>query len=121
VKKWLLLLVAAGVLVVMGCATPNTKVHKLLLGMTTNDVLKVMGKPFSVRASKVYENGETTVIWEYIAPIFSMAIISDDYNKRYWIIFENEKMVQWGEPGDLTGTDQESKAIKEYYNKKLVR
>ncbi len=107
----------------MGCSTPSDHVNKVKLGMTGDDVRKVMGPPFDIRASKTYDTGETAEVWEYIAPVFSLSIFSDKYDKTYWIFFENGKVVQWGVPGDFSGADQyyDKQSIKDYYNKKLMR
>ena len=83
-----------------------------------------MGPPYTIRASKKYENGETSAVWEYIAPVFSAAAFSDKYDKTYWVIFENGKVVQWGEPGDFSGSEKSSEGdnvlIKDYFNKKII-
>jgi hypothetical protein len=84
-------------LVLIGCSTPASRVKRLQLGMTPDQVRKEIGSPYTVRASKVYEDGKTAEVWEYIAHI---AI----YPKDYWLMFENGKLVQWGEPGDFSGT-----------------
>lgn len=92
--RWLL-----AVLYVVGlaaCSTPATKVKMLRLGMAPDEVKKSMGEPFAVRASKVFADGQTTEVWEYL-PGFSLN------PKTYWVFFENGKVVQWGEPGDFSG------------------
>jgi len=91
--------------------------------MTPDQVRKIMGDPYTVRAAKTYEGGETAEIWEYIAPVFSAAAFSDKYDKSYWVFFQNGKVVQWGEPGDFSGTDSATGVmlVKDFYNKKLMR
>lgn len=124
-KKMLLvttLLVAA---FCSGCmTTPSAHIDQLELGMTPDQVKKIMGPPFTVRASKQYENGETSAVWEYIAPVFSSAAFSDKYDKDYWIMFENNKVVQWGQPGDFSGEKSSSEGdnvlVKDYFNKKII-
>ncbi len=121
------ILVAALLLAVFcsGCVsrTPSARISQLQLGMSPDQVTKIMGQPFAIRASKQYENGETMSVWEYIAPIFSSAAFADEYDKDYWIVFENNKVVQWGEPGDFSGTDTLSGTVpvKDYYNKKIIK
>jgi len=97
-----------------GCTTPSRYVSELRLGMTPDEVLDVMGEPFAIRAAKVYENEEWQEAWEYIPPVFSVAGFADRYDKTYWLIFQNGKLVQWGEPLDLTGetSAQESETQK---------
>jgi outer membrane protein assembly factor BamE (lipoprotein component of BamABCDE complex) len=115
------LLVAA---ICSGCrTTPSDHIGQIQLGMDQDQVKKIMGPPFTVRASKLYENNETSQVWEYIAPVWSLAIFSDKYDKTFWVVFENGKVVQWGEPGDFSGTDTISGTVpvKDYYNKKTTR
>ena len=107
-----------------GCqTTPSAHIAQLELGMGPDQVKKVMGEPFTIRAAKQYENGESTAVWEYIAPVFSSAAFSDKYDKTYWIIFENGKVVQWGEPGDFSGADTATGNVltKDYFNKKIIK
>ncbi len=96
-----------------GCSTSNVNVSKLKLGMTPDEVIKQIGKPYTIRAAKVYVDNEWTELWEYLPPVFTW------HPKTYWIFFENGKVVQWGEPGDFsTGTE---KAAGEYSGQKKVR
>lgn len=125
-KTRALLLFLAGVVcagLMAGCSTPSSHVHRLRLNMTPEEVLKAMGRPFTVRAAKTYEGGEVAEVWEYMPPLFSMALIMDRYDKNYWLFFENGQLVQWGEPGDYSGTDSVTgeMAIKDFTNKKIGR
>lgn len=95
------------VLVSLGCSTPASRVKNLQLGMTPDQVRKEVGTPFTVRAAKVYDDGRTTEVWEYIARV---AI----YPKDYWVMFENGKVVQWGEPGDFSSTTVKNPPVNEY-------
>lgn len=124
VKKALLVAALLVAVFCSGCmTTPSTHISQIQLGMGPDQVTKIMGPPFTVRASKQYENGETTAVWEYIAPVFSSAAFSDKYDKTYWIMFENNKVVQWGEPGDFSGTDTITGTVpvNDYFNKKIVK
>lgn len=85
------------------CAIPAKHVKNLRLGMLPEEVLEVMGEPFTVRAAKVYEEEQWQECWEYIPPVFSVAGIAERYDKMFWLSFENGKLVQWGEPGDFSG------------------
>ncbi|MFH0953353.1 MAG: hypothetical protein V1873_03385 [Verrucomicrobiota bacterium] len=116
----LLLVLVSGL---AGCATPAERVGELRLGDTPDDVLHKMGSPFTIRAAKIYENSETAEVWEYMPPILSWAILLDRYDKDYWVIFENGKVVQWGEPGDFSGQSSISGdvPVNDYFNKKLLR
>lgn len=97
----------------MGCATRNVDMAKIRLGMSPEEVAKQVGKPYTVRAGKVYEDGQWTEVWEYIPPALTW------YPKTYWIFFENGKVVQWGEPGDFLGTT--GSTVGEYVNQKRTR
>ena len=124
VKKALLVAALLVAVYCSGCmTTPSAHISKIQLGMDADQVKKIMGPPFTVRAAKQYENNETMAVWEYIAPVFSSAAFSDKYDKTYWIMFENGKVVQWGEPGDFSGTDTISGAVpvKDYFNKKIIK
>lgn len=103
-----LLVIAVGFLVA-GCASPAKRVKLLKLGMSPDEVREQMGDPYTVRAAKIYENGEWTQIWEYQAPPFSVN------PKNFWMYFENGKLVQWGEPGDFTGSAEQ---VQEYSEQK---
>jgi hypothetical protein len=83
-----------------------------------------MGRPYAVRASKMYRDGNFMEVWEYIPSVFSVALFADRYDKVYWIIFDGGKVVQWGEPGDLTGTPTvvaEDAVVTEYIDEKRLR
>jgi len=88
--------------IITGCSTPDRYVSDLRLGMTYDEVKEVMGRPFAVRAAKMFEGEEWTDVWEYKPPIFSLAAVTEKYDREYWITFENGRVVQWGEPGDFT-------------------
>jgi len=92
---------------VSGCSTPAARIKNIQLGMTPEEVLKSVGSPYTKRAGKVYEDGRTTEVWEYIAKI---AV----FPKDYWIYFENNRVVQWGEPGDFSGLTQKDSPVSEY-------
>ena len=123
-KKALLVVALLVAVICSGCrTTPSFYIGKIQLGMDPDQVTKIMGSPFTIRASKQYENGETAAVWEYIAPIFSYAAFDDKYDKTYWVIFENGKVVQWGEPGDFSGeaTATGNVLTKDYFNKKIIK
>jgi hypothetical protein len=98
--------------VLTGCSSVN--VGKLQLGMEPEAVQEAIGKPYTIRAAKVYPgNDEWAEIWEYLPPVFTLN------PKTYWIYFENGKVVQWGEPGDFSGG--KVTAVKEYNPNKSAR
>ena len=95
------------------CASWNVEVSKLQLGMEPEAVREAIGKPFTIRAAKVYEGDEWSEVWEYLPPAFTWT------PKTYWVYFENGKVVQWGEPGDFSGSS--ASAVKEYNANKSAR
>lgn len=97
----------AMVVVLVGCASPARKIKDVRLGMTPDEVLDVMGKPTTIRAAKVYEDGQTQQIWEYIQ---RFALEPRDF----WIFLENDKVVQWGYPGDFAGKSGQKVPVEEY-------
>lgn len=113
-KSILLVLVALFAVPLCGCISRNVKVSRLSLGMGPEEVVETIGRPFAIRASKVYaESGETAQVWEYLPPIITAN------PKVYWLYFENDKLVQWGEPGDFSGSP--AAAVKEYNPNKSAR
>lgn len=110
-KPSVLVMIVLTAVMVAGCKLPARHVKDLRLGMTPDEVLDVMGKPYTIRAAKVFEDGQTQECWEYLS---RLALVPKDY----WIYFENGKMVQWGEPGDFAGRTgvvpvEEYKAVKD--------
>ncbi|HMP74787.1 MAG TPA: outer membrane protein assembly factor BamE [Kiritimatiellia bacterium] len=102
------------VLALVGCGTPAPKIKKLRLGMTPDEVRDELGKPSTIRAAKVYEDGQTQQVWEYLSGI---AINP----KNYWVFFENDRVVQWGEPGDFAGKSGAAVPVAEYKSIKQAR
>lgn len=100
-------LAAGAACLLVACATPAARIRHIQLGMTPDQVREKVGDPYTTRAGKVYEDGRTTEVWEYIA---KLAI----YPKDYWVYFENGKVVQWGEPGDFSGQTQTDAPLSEY-------
>ena len=108
--------IVAGLALALGlsaCASWNVDVSKLQLGMEPEAVREAIGKPFTIRAAKVYEGDEWSEVWEYLPPMFTWT------PKTYWVYFENGKVVQWGEPGDFSGAP--AGAVREYNANKTAR
>lgn len=96
------------VLVAVGCSTPAKKVKDMQLGMTPGEVENIMGKPNTIRASKVYVDGQISSVWEYHPRFF-------EFNpKTFWVTFQNDRVVQWGEPGDWAGKSGKSVPVDDY-------
>ena len=103
---WIVLVVALSGFVI-GCTSPSQKVKDLSLGMTPEDVKDEIGDPYTVRAAKVYEDGQSTEIWEYRTS-FGFG------PQAYWVYFENGRVVQWGQPGDFAGKAGDKVPVDEY-------
>lgn len=108
-KNWTMLLISGVLLGAVGCSSiPAKKISGVELGMTPSEVKDVMGEPTMVRASKVYDDGQTGTVWEYSPAWF-------EFNPRgFWITFRNERVVQWGEPGDWAGKSGGSVPVEDY-------
>ncbi len=93
-----------------GCRTgfvhPMKKVERLQLGMSPAEVRDEIGRPYSIRSAKLFENEETTMIWEYWPPFLS------GNQSKIHVYFENGVMVQWGQPGDFNTA--RSGGLREY-------
>jgi hypothetical protein len=81
------------------CASWNVDVSRLQLGMEPEAVREAIGKPFSpsarprcTRAKSFPKSGNICRRPSRGRP------------KTYWVYFENGKVVQWGEPGDFSGS-----------------
>jgi len=102
------LMIVLVVLTVSGCSSPSKKIKGMQLGMTPDEVREEMGEPKTIRASKVFDDGQVTEVWEY-PPRFL------EFNPRtFWIYFENRKVVQWGQPGDFAGKSGLNVPVDEY-------
>ncbi|HMO51074.1 MAG TPA: hypothetical protein PKE26_07545 [Kiritimatiellia bacterium] len=108
-------MVALVMVLAVGCTTPAKKIKEIRLGMTPEEVLDVMDKPFTIRAAKVFQDGYTTEVWEYQPRFFEVN------PKVFWIYFENAKVVQWGEPGDFAGKSGRAVPVDEYKPFKSTR
>jgi hypothetical protein len=110
-------------LLLTACATHSRNVSNLRLGMTPEEALDEMGRPYAIRSSKVFRDGTFTEVWEYIPGVFSVALFADRYDKSYWLVFDNGKLVQWGEPGDFTGSTSAptTPAVTEYVPERRTR
>ena len=113
--KCFIKLICAGVLAfAAGCSSPADKIVNMRLGMTPDEVMDTMDEPTTIRAAKVYEDGQTQQIWEYK---HSFALEPKDF----WIFFENEKVVQWGQPGDFAGKTGQKVPVDEYRSVRQAR
>ncbi len=115
-KKTVLLLTVLSVCgLLTGCASPAKRIKGIELGMSPKKVREKMGEPYTIRAAKVYENGQWMQTWEYISSPLS-------FNpKTFWLFFENDKLVQWGQPGDFSGKSGANVPVSEYTDQKAIK
>lgn len=116
-KVLFLALGAISVVMLVGCSTPAQRVSNLRLGMTPDEVYEEMGRPYAVRSAKLFADGTFQEVWEYIPSIFSVALFADRYDKTFWMHFDDGRLVQWGEPGDMTGSstiDADEARVQEF-------
>jgi len=107
--KWVSVFLAMMVLAAVGCSSiPAKNVANLSLGMTPAEVTAVMGEPYTIRAAKIYDDGSSTIVWEYTPRFFEIN------PKSFWVQFVDNKVVQWGEPGDFAGKSGKSVPVGDY-------
>jgi len=119
VKKWTIVCVLIfSAAVLSACSTPSQRIAGLRLGMSSDEVMDTMGRPYAIRAAKLFDEGNFQEVWEYIPSVFSVALFADRYDKDYWIYFNDGRLVQWGEPADFTGatstTSTDRPAVQEF-------
>jgi outer membrane protein assembly factor BamE (lipoprotein component of BamABCDE complex) len=106
-KKLLILIIA---ILVSGCATTSAvKFSQLQMGMSKEEVRKILGNPYLYRGAK---DGQE--VWEY-------TIYAPNYPKTnpwtsnitYWVTFIDNKLVFYGQPGDFgtSGPDTKKEII----------
>ena len=110
-KKMNVKFLLAGLLVIMlvGCASmsideQNKRLSRLELGMTKEQVLKIMPGGTAPRGPKLYPNGPVTVL-EYKAGTYAPFDFSADFDtgmitQTTWLYFYNGKLIHWGGPED---------------------
>jgi len=107
-KKSAIVLMLTIISLSVGCTHPMRKLDRLQLGMSPDEVREQMGKPYAPRSAKVFKDEQTTFIWEYWPPILTFN------EQKIHLYFENDRLVQWGVPGDFgTGTGSRVTEYKE--------
>lgn len=89
------LLCIALLLLLPACARSTARLGKLDIGMEKPEVLAVMGKPDVVRAKVPLKDGNNLEVWEY-------SLTSMRHAGNYVLYFYEDRLAQWGEPGDFT-------------------
>jgi len=87
-------------LLLPACARTTARLERLELGMTQEEVREAMGKPNAVRGNVPLKNGETLEVWEYILAYYATEMYGVGH--PYVLYFYQDRLAQWGEPGDFT-------------------
>jgi hypothetical protein len=69
------------------------------LGMTEEEVRKVLGSPADVIGSRYYKGDHVIKVLQYIEAKFTLDT-HDVLMKNFYLYFLDGKLVQWGRPGD---------------------
>ncbi len=70
------------------------------LGITESEVRGLLGPPGDVIGSRLYDGGHVVKVLQYLEAEFSYDFSQDRLNKNYYLYFLDDKLVQWGRPGD---------------------
>ena len=73
---------------------------KISLGMGEKKARKTLGEPAGVIGSRYYEGEHVIKVLQYLEAEFSYTGDKDRLKKDYYLYFLDDKLVQWGCPGD---------------------
>ena len=73
---------------------------KISLGMSEKEVRKILAEPADVIGARYYEGGHVIKVLQYLEAEFSYDFTPDRLKKNYYLYFLDDKLVQWGRPGD---------------------
>jgi len=84
-------------LFITSCAHTYGRIEldRLKLGMTKQEVRNELGRPFNVIGSMAFPEGLLEV-WEYRR----YHLWYDYLEEQYWLYFFDDRLEQWGRPGD---------------------
>lgn len=86
-------------LLIIGCTATAYKLNHLEIGMTKNEALSIMGKEGVSRAATIDSLGNKIEVWEY--ELYNTKHDAEiGYETTYWLRFSNDRLTQWGQPGD---------------------
>ncbi|MGB4848514.1 MAG: hypothetical protein WBP41_11380 [Saprospiraceae bacterium] len=94
-KKLLTLVIAISIL--SSCASwKSINLFNLKIGMTKSEVVQAIGKnPDNLIGAKQYPDGTVEVL-QYSR----RGVWYGELQEMYWLYFFNDKLIQWGRPGD---------------------
>ncbi len=97
-KKMLLIAILA--LLVSSCATSRVKLETLRLGMTKDQVVASIGKPYAARSAKLNPvDKKTYETWEYRHTEYDPIWLTPTHN-QYFVIFRDGIVAEWKGAGD---------------------
>jgi len=73
---------------------------KVTVGMSEEEVRNILGEPADVIGSRFYEENHIIKVLQYLEAEFSYWGTHDRLKKNYYLYFLDNKLVQWGRPGD---------------------
>lgn len=93
------------------------KLENVMIGMTKNEVINILGSPSVKRGAQVDSFGNNVEVFEYLVDTKStgqfigeiiLSVLSfglgatfiEDLVHTYWLYFQNDKLVQWGKAND---------------------
>jgi len=90
-------------LLLLGCGAFRSNFNFIELGMTKEEVVKVLGRPKERKAKQDLEILEYHDFWAHnpFRPSSS----------KYWVFFKNDELIQWGKIGDF-GTKKQKQQYK---------
>jgi hypothetical protein len=92
----LLLIISVFVISCQGKPFHAIRLDKLQIEMTKEQVSQELGSPYNMIGSKKFPKGLIEV-WEYRKYSW---MDQRDLDEIYWLYFLNNKLEQWGRPGD---------------------
>ncbi len=78
-----------------GYPIEQLRLYNIEIGMAKGKVIENLGEPYNVIGSKTFESGIVEV-WEYRRYEPGSWVLKE----TYWVYFLNDKLAQWGRPGD---------------------
>ena len=83
----------------LSCAPSRSTLKQISLGITKEEVIKVMGDPSAVRVSIINKFGQAVEILEYRVLKKGKALdIARWDTSPYWFYIVDRKLVRWGNP-----------------------
>ncbi|MGB1214615.1 MAG: hypothetical protein ACPG4X_14720 [Pikeienuella sp.] len=93
-----IILVFVLIAVSVGCTQHASRLSRISIGDTQQDIRRTMGEPNAVRGSMINHKNQRIEVWEYTldtTPLTEFRSLKD-----YWLYFANGRLYKWGEPGD---------------------